>query len=423
MENNNSPVKWPVGRLLVYFLIALAAFILGGIVFHSKRNMEPVKESASISKNETIWTCSMDPQIRLHAPGKCPICGMDLIPLNQLSGQSDSLAVHFTKEAAALAKVMTSVVSRGSAVNEERLFGKVEPDERLIQSQVSHLSGRIEKLYVNVTGERVATGQRLAEIYSPELVTAQQELLETFKSRKDQPELYEASREKLRQWKLTDSQINDIGTSGSVITNFEILSNTSGIVTSKKVNVGDYVSRGMTLFEITDLGSVWVQFDAYESDLPFIKQGDKVTFTSEALPGSEFSGKVSFIDPVIDQMTRVARVRVEAANQTGKLKPGMFISGVVSSLPDKKVMEIVIPRSSVLWTGKRSIVYVRVPGSAEPVFRMREIILGPVNGNGYVVTGGLAEGEEIVTNGTFSVDAAAQLEGKPSMMDTSSSIN
>jgi membrane fusion protein, copper/silver efflux system len=417
MENINVPIKWSAGRLLVYLLIAIAAFILGGIVFHSKGNRDAVKESVALPQNEIIWTCSMDPQVRLHAPGKCPICGMDLIPLNQLSGQSDSLAVHFTKEAAALAKVMTTVVAKGKAVNELRLFGRIESDESLIQTQVSHLSGRVEKLYVNFNGERVVKGQKLADIYSPELIMAQQELIETSKSKKEQPALYEASREKLRQWKLTDSQIAQIESSGSLINNFEILSNTSGTVTSKKVNEGDYVTRGMTLYEITDLTRLWVQLDAYESDLPYLRNGNKVTFTSDAIPGTEFSGTVSFIDPQIDPMTRVAKLRVEAANNSGSLKPGMFVSGVVSSSPDKKVNEIVIPRSSVLWTGKRSIVYVRVQGSEEPVFRMREITLGSVTGNGYIVTEGLSEGEEIVTNGTFSVDAAAQLEGKPSMME------
>jgi membrane fusion protein, copper/silver efflux system len=414
MGTSNTPSKGSAGRIIGYILIAVVAFVLGAVVFHNGgKGAEPVKEQ----KAETIWTCSMDPQVRMHEPGKCPICGMDLIPLNQLSGQDDTMAIHFTIEAASLAKVMTSVVTRGKAVKELRLYGRIESDERLIQSQVSHLSGRVEKLYVNFTGERVVKGQKLAEIYSPELITAQQELIETGKSKKEQPALYEASREKLRQWKLSDIQITQIESSGSPINNFEILSNTSGTVTSRKVNAGDYVTRGMTLFEITDLSRLWVQLDAYESDLPYLGNGSKVTFTSDAVPGVEFSGTVSFIDPQIDIMTRVAKIRVEAVNNSGSLKPGMFVTATASSPIGACAGEIVVQKSSVLWTGRRSVVYVKQPGSEEPVFAMREITLGPEAGNGYIVSSGLSEGEEIVTNGTFSVDAAAQLEGKPSMME------
>lgn len=366
----------------------------------------------------------MHPQIRLSEPGKCPICGMELIPLVQRSIYSvDTDAVHLSKEAAQLANVITSTATKQKVVKEVRLYGKVNADERLLQSQVAHISGRIEKLSVNFTGETVIKGQVLAQIYSPELIVAQQELLEAAKSKQSQQPIYDAAKEKLRQLKLTDAQISTIEESGNVKNTLDVVSNTSGIVTVRRVSTGDYVSQGTSLFEITDLSKVWVMFEAYESDLQFIKKGEKVSFTIKALPGIEFTGNIVFIDPVIDPVTRVVKVRVESDNQAGRLKPEMFATGIVYSTPDEYRNNLVIPSSSVLWTGKRSIIYVKQPGSDEPVFKMREIELGPSLGNSYVVVNGLSEGEEIVTSGTFSIDAASQLEGKPSMMNIPQNIN
>jgi Cu(I)/Ag(I) efflux system membrane fusion protein len=373
-------------------------------------------------ETRSLYRCctgyNMHPQIRMEQPGQCPICGMELIPLVKSGNTSiDPSAIHLSKEAAQLANVLTSVVTKQKPVMEVRLYGKVQADERLLQSQVAHVPGRIDRLAVNFTGESVTKGQVLAVIYSPELITAQQELIETIKTRQLQPELYEASKEKLRQWKLTDDQIARIESSGEVLNDFEIVSNTSGTVIERRVNIGDYVAQGTELFRIADLSKVWVMFDAYESDLQFLEKGNKISFTLQALPGKGFSGTVVFIDPVIDPVTRVAKVRVETENASGKLKPEMFATGIASTTLNEYLDNMVIPKTAVLWTGKRSVVYVKQPGTDESIFELREIGLGPMLGKSYVVTDGLTEGEEIVTSGTFSVDAAAQLEGKPSMMN------
>ena len=404
-----------------YGLFILVGIFLGWIFFHAPESKEETlahDHTAETGKPQ-IWTCSMHPQIKLDHPGKCPICAMDLIPLVQSGsvGDSDTLAVHFTKEAAALANVSTTIVTRQAPVKEVRLYGKVQVDERLQQSQVAHIGGRIEKLLVNFTGESVRKGQLLALIYSPDMITAQQELLEAAKSKETQPEIYAAANEKLRQWKLSEAQIAQIEQSGKTKTEFEVYANTSGIVTGKRVSTGDYVSQGNVLFDVSNLSYVWVQFDAYESDLPFLKEGNTIQFTFQAIPGKEYSAKIRFIDPVIDPVNRVAKVRVEVNNAGGNLKPEMFANGLVKANLDAYKDKLVIPRSAVLWTGKRSIVYVKGPATAELSFSMREIELGPMLGDSYVVLDGLKEGEEIVTEGTFSVDAAAQLEGKPSMMN------
>ena len=406
-------------RYLSFTIILLAGIFIGWLVFHPSKvktetTVTPAEEPAA-----TIWTCSMHPQIRMDKPGKCPICGMDLIPLVQGGSASvDPEAIHMTAEAVMLARVETSVVSRQKPTRQIRLYGKVQVDERQLQNQVSHLSGRIEQLYASFTGETIEMGQTLAKIYSPEVITAQQELLEAVKTKSIQPAIYEAAKEKLRQWKLTDAQIDEIENSGTVQSTPAIVSNTTGVVMERLVNEGDYVSRGTILYRIADLSKVWVMFDAYETDLQFLRNNDKMKFMLKAFPGTEFTGTIAFIDPVIDPLTRVAKVRVEADNRSGRLKPEMFATGIVQSVLSGYGDELVIPQSAVLWTGVRSVVYVKQPGGSDgPVFRMREVTLGPSLGDGWVVKAGLTDGEEIVTNGTFSVDAAAQLEGKPSMMN------
>jgi len=398
-------------------LLVLLGMFISWLFFHTPQQAKEKPDSAAKNASSEIWTCAMHPQIRLNHPGKCPICAMDLILLKQAGGTTDSTAIHFTKEAIELANVSTSIVSKNKPVKEVRLYGKVQADERSLQNQVAHFSGRIEKLSVNFTGETVRQGQTLAIIYSPELVTAQQELIEAAKSKQSQPEIYEAAKDRLHHWMLTHAQIEGIESSGRVKTNFEVTANTSGIVTARRVNVGDHVAEGDVLYDVANLSNVWVMFDAYENDLPFLRIGNTVSFTVRALLGTNFSGTIKFIDPVIDPNTRVAKVRVEIGNAGGKLKPEMFVNGVVRANLDQYRDKLVIPRSAVLWTGKRSIVYVKQKDSPESLFNMREIELGPTLGNSYVVLNGLTEGEEIVTEGTFNVDAASQLEGKPSMMN------
>ena len=414
-SNSSSPLRVR-GSLIKGFLLVLAGLFIGWLFFHSPKAKTDKPTTAEVHKHD-VWTCSMHPQIRMEKPGKCPICAMDLILLNQSTVSKDeSTAIHFSKEALELANVATSIVSHQKPTKEVRLYGKVQADERLLQNQVAHISGRIEKLMVNFTGEPVRKGQTLAIIYSSDLVTAQQELLEAAKSKQAQPEIYQAAKEKLMQWMLTDKQIAQIENSGKVKMNFEVLSNTSGIVAAKRVNTGDHVSEGTVMFDVANLSSVWVLFDAYESDLPFLHVGNTVSFTVQALPGANFTGSIKFIDPVIDPNTRVAKVRVEIGNAGGKLKPEMFANGIVRANLDQYKDKLVIPRSAVLWTGKRSVVYVKKSSANEALFKLREVELGPVLGNSYVVLNGLKDGDEIVTEGTFNVDAASQLDGKASMM-------
>jgi Cu(I)/Ag(I) efflux system membrane fusion protein len=403
-------------------LLIASGLLLGWIFFHnsvSEKAGTTAEVSDHAAEGHDVWTCSMHPQIRKDEPGDCPICGMDLIPLLKSDAVMDDQAIQMSESAMKLAEVQTSVVTRGNVSKEVRLFGKIQADERLLRTQTAHIPGRIEQLLVNVTGESVKKGQLIARIYSPELFTAQNELLQAMEMADKYPAMLDAAREKLRLWKLSDQQISQIEKSGKATTVFDVFATTSGIVANRKVNTGDYVSTGDVLFEMADLSRVWALFDAYETDLSWIKSGQNLEFTAQAIPGKTFSGKVTFIDPVVDASSRITKVRVEVPNPGLQFKPEMFVNGIIKSQQTGSGDQLIIPQSAVLWTGTRSVVYVKLPEADHPTFKMREITLGSSMKDTYVVMDGLAEGEEIVTNGTFSVDAAAQLAGKTSMMNPS----
>ena len=265
----------------------------------------------------------------------------------------------------------------------------VQPDERKISQLTARYGGRIEKLFVNFTGENVKKGQKLATIYSPELVTAQRELLEAISNKYNRTSMYKAARSKLQLWDLTEEQIDAIEEKGEPQLYFEVLSPISGTVTQRHVSLGDYLKEGKALFEVIDLTQVWIMFDAYESDLPWVSVGDNVKYSLQSIPGKSFTGKVTQIDPFINPNTRVTKVRVQQKNYNLSLKPGMFVNGIVESEQANITKEILIPKSSILWTGKRAVVYVKVSGRDHPSFIYREIELGPESGSFYVVGGGL----------------------------------
>jgi len=409
--------KW-----LVIILVLITGIVIGKL---SGGSASPKEVTGTHVHDENtgdqIWTCAMHPQIRQNGPGECPLCGMVLIPLDNSMDNEETLPdeVPMSESAMKLAEVQTYIVKKEKPEKEIRLLGKVKADERLIYSQSAHFPGRIEKLFINFTGEKVYKGQKLATIYSPELVTAQKELFEVLKEETTNPALVEAARNKIKQWKFSDAQIALIEKSGKVQNKIDILSDQNGYVKMRMIAEGDYVKEGEVLFEITDLSRVWLLFEAYENDLPWIKLGDKLEIELKSIPGTNFNGKVSFIDPFIDPKTRVAYIRVELSNAKGLLKPDMFANGIINSkLPINKEM-IIVPKSAVLWTGKRAVVYVKLPNREHNSFIYREVILGEDAGDFYVIKEGLKEGEEIASNGVFKIDASAQLAGKKSMMNPS----
>lgn len=404
--------------IVIGFSILLFGLFLGWVIFSDSGNKVSETHADDQKTVNTIWTCSMHPQIRQNEPGDCPICGMELIPLGDDSTDAENpMAINMSPTAMQLANISTALVGKMKPVKLVRLNGKVQEDERLVYSQSTHIPGRIESLSVNFTGEFVKKGQRIATIYSPDLVTAQEELFEARKLQVLQPQLFSAAKEKLRNWKLSNAQIENILATGKAKQELTIHADVSGYITKKMVNLGDYIKRGDAIYEIANLSKVWVLFDVYESDISWIKKGNIVNFTIQSLPGESFQGEVSYVDPIINSVTRVAQARIEVSNKEQKLKPEMFVSGVVEAKLPIKSDAIVIPKTAVMWTGERSVVYVKSPSAKGVNFQLREITLGASLGDSFIVKNGLEEGEEIAVNGTFSIDASAQLAGKPSMMN------
>jgi len=403
--------------------ILIAGILLGWLFFGGSSEESGVEEVHDhAAEQEEVWTCSMHPQIRQPEPGDCPICGMDLIPMSVEDNSLEPNMFKMSENAMKLANISTMAVGTGNASKELRLNGKVGVDERSSYTQATHIPGRIEQLKVNFTGEKVNRGQTLAIVYSPALVTAQEELLQAQEIKESQPELFEAAKQKLRNWKIGDAQIERMLSRGEPIDRFPITADVSGVVTELMAEQGDYLERGMPVYQIANLDKLWILFDLYESDLNWVKEGSTIEYTVQSIPGETFEAKIDFIDPLLNNNTRVATARIEVPNKEDRLKPGMFVSGVVENdISGAESQEMVIPKSAVLWTGKRSVVYIKENMESGAGFKLREITLGPALGDSYVVQDGLEEGEEIVVNGTFTVDAAAQLQGKRSMMNPAQS--
>lgn len=410
--------------------LAIAAFgglVLGYLLFsgNGSGQMPATPEISGVEEHDhsadsgsRTWTCSMHPQIMLPQPGDCPICGMDLIPAASGSEEISTDQIRMTENAMALADIRTTMVGADQPGDSGilRLSGKITENEEANTVQASYFDGRIEALDVTYQGQQIRQGQRLATLYSPGLVSAQQELLTAAPLKESQPGLYRAVRNKLKNWKLSDQQIDQIEKNGSVKEYFPVYATVSGTVTELMTSQGDYLKAGDPIAKLSNLSTVWADFDAYESQIDLFRTGQQITITAKAYPGEEFNARVSFIDPLLNTRTRTVTVRATLNNTKGLLKPGMFVTGEIQAEKAGAETSLTIPASAVMWTGQRSLVYVKIrPG--EPVFEMREVSLGARVGDRFLITDGLDGGEEIVTNGAFTVDAAAQLQGKRSMMN------
>lgn len=403
---------WGVYAALIVFGLFGGRLIWGGSDPHDGH------DHAMTEEGEVIWTCSMHPQIRETSQGKCPLCGMDLTPLSASGGSgADAGIIRLSANELNLAGVRTTTVGGAASDGSILLTGRITADERLRAVLTAHIGGRIESLMVDFTGSRVYAGQILAEIYSPELFNAQQELRQMYQFREQQPTLYKATRDKIALWKFTEDEIDAMATSGQIKAVVPIRAERSGVVTMMKARKGMYVERGEMLMEIDDLSSVWVILDAYEQDLSRVRIGQTVDIVADAFTGETFKASVRFIDPMLNPETRTVAVRAELGNPGNKLKPDMLVRARLKQGGNRNQV-LTIPATSVLWTGTRSVVYIKESGSDPDGsgFRMVDITLGPRTGDRYEVKKGLSLGDEIVIHAAFTIDSAAQLMGMESMM-------
>jgi Cu(I)/Ag(I) efflux system membrane fusion protein len=469
-----------LGAAAILAAVALGAYMLGARSdgrsrTHGDAGHDETPEAAASEATE--WTCSMHPSIRSPNPGACSLCGMDLIPVRSTS-DSGFRGLELSESARKLAGIQVVPVRRGVAERELRMVGRVEYDETRLATITSRVPGRLDRLYVDYTGVAVREGEHLVSIYSPAVLTAQQELIQALRTieqvadgpsriLRDSAEVtLEAARDKLRLWGLTGEQVQNIEESQTPSDHVTVYAPMGGIVVHKDAVEGMYVDTGTRIYTIADLTQVWVKLDAYESDLPWLRYGQQVGFRSEAFPGEEFEGRIAFVDPLVDARTRTVSLRVNVPNQNGRLKPGMFVRGTVRAAltaegrvlaPDlsgkwispmhpeivkdepgtcdicgmplvraeslgfvtdperEHVLPLVIPATAPLLTGTRAVVYVQVPD--EPGrFEGRVVELGPKAGGLYVVAHGLEEDELVAAQGAFRIDSALQILARPSMM-------
>ncbi len=377
--------------------------------------------------SDTIWTCSMHPQVQQPDPGLCPICAMDLIPLEGGSG-GGLREVSISPEASALLDIRVSpvVALDESQKNEISVFGRIAHDERLVTAITARIAGRIDELFVDFTGFMVSDGEALAELYSPEIYLTQKELIEARKANETNPSavrnsLYEAALRKLRLLEISPQDIAIIQTADEPSDRITIRSPQAGQVLEKNVKLGSYVKTGDVLFTIADHSRLWLNLEVYESELAFMREGLPVTFTIEAIPGETFTGEIAYIDHLIDPQRRFAQVRVDVPNPEDRIKPGMFASAqILAPVPSEENL-VTVPKSAVLRTGDRAVVYVRT-ADQEPTFEGREILLGSLLGDRFIVKAGLSAGETVVTRGAFKLDSELQLKAKPSMMNPTAGL-
>lgn len=370
-------------KYIIYLVILISGLALG-YVFFGPGDGKNEKEGAEVAgghdhEGETsqMWTCSMHPQIMLTEAGDCPICGMDLIPADANADGLEANEFKMTKNAMALANIQTISVSNNTGSGQSlMLSGKIKVNDDLNATMPAHFDGRIEKLYINTVGDKVAKGDLIAKVYSPALVVAQQELITAAKSKDTQPQFYNAIRNKFKNWKIHGELLDEVETSGNVRTSWPIYSHVMGTVTEIMVEDGAHIMDGSPILRVANLNSVWAVFDAYENQISRLKEGQEIKVTTNAFPDKEFLATISFINPVLNTSRRTLTVRAVLDNKNNRLKPGMFIKAKLEVNNESlRKSAINIPKSAVLWTGERSLVYVKT-NPDKPVFERREIHIG-----------------------------------------------
>jgi len=404
-------------------LILVAGMAGAGYLLWHGRAAAPAKTEQA-AKGPVLYTCAMHPFIIKDTPGSCPICGMQLIKKVEASQTAGSAKeqqmlghVSLSPTQRVMANVATVQVARQPLSKEIAATGIVQYDQSRQAKVTAWVAGRIDRLYVNSVGAYVSKGKPVAELYSPDLVSAQQEFLLALKSReqlKNSPiqsishageGLVSSARQRLKLMGVKEWQIASLEKGGEPNMRIPIYTPLSGMVIEKIVQEGQYVNLGDPLFAIADLSQVWVEVEVYENEFPFVKLGQSVSITSQSYPGKPFNGRVSFVYPFLDPKTRTVKVRVELSNPGLKLKPDMFVTALIKSPLGPT---LTVPASAVVDTGRRQVVWVEMePGMFEP----RDVQVGARVGDNVQIVSGLSGGEKVAATGGYLIDSESQLKG------------
>ncbi len=447
----------------------LAAVLLLGVVTGlflkgpGKEADKGVETATTETAGTLVHVCPMNCVPPMDKAGKCPVCGMDLIPshLGPETVNAGPSRLKLTPEAIKLGSIQLAPVERKFVDAQVKLFGQIDYDPAHMSYVSTFMPGVIDRIYVKRAGQFVRWGDPLFDLYSPDLLETQRQLTEAMKfapsflafqrglphvaieapvqsrerpeSGKRSPEeekairTINAIRHKLLIMGLPKRDIDELMKVGEPTGIATVYAPMYGQVVVQNAFEGTYVNTGSPIFTLADPQHVWAKLDAYEADYPWIRKGQEATFETEVYPGERFKGKVVYVDPVFDPKTRTFNIGVIYPDRGGRLKAGMLTRAVIHARigmngklvgPGHKggLAPLVIPLTAPLITGKRSVVYVAVPGE-EGVFEGREVVLGPKAKDHYVVLEGLNEGDQVVVNGNFKIDSAIQILAKPGMMD------
>ena len=403
---------------LPWILTALLAIALVAVLVARPATQKPAVTADRVAAKKVLyWVDPMHPAYKSDKPGKAPDCGMDLVPVYEESTAGDAAAapqgyanLSIPAQRQQLIGVQTGLVERRPLGRAVRTVGRVAVDETKLYKITTKFDGYIEKLYADYTGKEVRRGQALFSIYSPDLLATQQEYLLALRAAKTSPQLLDAARARLRLWDISESEIRQLERTGQARRSLTVYSPTNGYVLTKSAVEGSRAMPGEPLFEIANLDRVWVQADVYESELQFVRIGAPATMTLSYIPGRNWTGRVTFIAPTVDPMTRTIKTRIEFDNRDGALKPEMF-ADVVIQQPAADMLTV--PASAVLQTGTRSIVFVvRADGTFEP----REVQTGTKSGDFVEVRSGVKEGEKVATQANFLIDSESRLKSALTQM-------
>ena len=398
--------------------IIILIVLIAGVAIGSFFTDDESHQDHQAQGNAQVWTCSMHQQIRQEEPGNCPICDMELIPVGQAEDQAiDPDAIKMTATARELANVQTMEVGNGDSNASIRLDGEMAINEEATTVLTAEFDLRIEQLFVNSTGELVDAGQPIARIYSPAIEKLQREIDIAQEMQEDEPGLLKSLKNKLRNWKFSEDQIDNLLSSGGQNGVILLKANKKGYITSLNMTEGKQMKQEEVLYEIADLNTVWAVFDVYEDQLEELKTGDPISIRSTSGSSKKVDARIDLISPRLTD-NGIGKIRATITNSSMEWKPGQQLDGYLKTERKSSAEDqIVVPHSAVLWTGKRSVVFVQHSSASAVSYQVRQVEIAKDLGDQYLITDGLQMGETIVTQGAFSVDAALQLAGKPSMMN------